>query len=137
MDENQIAAEVAQNIPKEQTVDSATETVTKTQDGDAFKTHIDLTSPDTGVRLAEFLGVGRMAVYSEETQRDMKEVYRWASEKMESNDIGDVLGIIGSLEMELGIKWEKNRLQKMAHWVRLHNQAESLRKQMGYLSGSI
>lgn len=134
MDESQIAAQVAQNIPQDEPEPAPIEPSAPQEPGEsAFKSHIDLTNPDTGLRLADFMGVGRTALYSEETQRDMKDLYRWASERANTNDIGEVLDVISALESELGISWEKARLQKLAHWVRLYNQSESIRKQMGYL----
>lgn len=133
MDEAQIAARVAQNIPQDEPEAPLAPTPPQEPGESAFKSHIDITNPDTGLRLADFMGVGRTALYSEETQRDMKDLYHWASEYAKTNDIGEVLDVIAGLEAELGVSWEKGRLQKLAHWVRLHNQAESLRKQMDYL----
>lgn len=133
MNEAEIAAQVAKNIPQDESTPEPRPARPAEPQESAFKSHVDLTNPDTGLRLADFMGVGRTALYSEETQRDMKDLYHWASEYAKTNDIGQVLDVIAGLEAELGVSWEKGRLQKLAHWVRLHNQAESLRKQMDYL----
>ena len=126
MDESQIRAQVAQNIPQEQeTVQAPIQD--NTQEDSAFDSSVELNMSGEGMQLFDYFGVSRIDRYSDESQRQLREIYRWAGQKAQSNDLGDVFTQIRVLETELGTIYKPNRVQRLARWIELEKQTESFR----------
>lgn len=130
MDEAKIVQQVAQNIPKDEPVVEEKVTTPTEPQPSAFETNIELTDPAIGLRLADYLDVSRIDRFSQERQAQMRSLYRWGAEKAQSAELGDVLQKIQTLEVELGVRYKPDRLSTLARWVRLDEQASSLRKEM-------
>jgi hypothetical protein len=136
MDEAKVAEQVAQNIPKDEPVAEVTVPVSEEPKLSAFETNIELNDPAISLRLADYLDVSKIDRLNDERQAQMRTLYRWGAEKANSTDLGDVLSKIRTLEVELGIRYKPDRLSTLSRWVKLNNQASSLRKEMEALSGN-
>lgn len=133
MTEDQIAAQVAQNIPKEEHIPAPE--VKEEPQPSAFESNIELNDPAISLQLTDYFNVGRIDRFNEETQRQLREVYRWAAETAQSKEMDKVLPIIRMVEMEIGASFSEDRLARIAKWVRLQKQSAVLRAQMGALYG--
>lgn len=134
MDESQIAAQVAKNIPREAPVEP-TPVVDEVPQPSAFETNVELNDPAIGMELADYFEVSKVDRFTEEAQRDLRSLYRWAAERAGSADKASVLQQLRVLEMELGLVYKPGRLQKLARWVSLDKQAEALRVEKEMLRG--
>lgn len=133
MQEDQIAAKIAQNIPTEVHIPSPV--VEQEPQPSAFESNIELNDPAIGMQLVDYFDIGRIDRFNEETQRQLRTVYQWAAEKAQSTDKAAVLTIIRQLEMELGATFTTDRLARLSKFVRLNKQSEALRLQMDALYG--
>ena len=136
MDENKIVAIVAENIPKDEPVAEPKPTAPTVPQPSAFETNVELNDPAIGLRLADYLDVTKVDRFSEERQQQMRLLYRWGAEQAKSTDTGEVLNKIRILETELGVRYKPDRLSALSRWVKLRQQADSLRKEMDFISGS-
>jgi len=128
MDEAAIQAKVAKNIPQEPVQEAPTATE-ETPKESAFDSNVELNIANEGMEFFDYFAVSRIDRWSEESQRQLREVYRWASNRVQSNDANDVLGQILMLENELGTTHKPNRLHRLARWVELEKQTSMLRAQ--------
>ena len=129
MDEAQIQAQVAKNIPQEPKQAPQEPPTDDTPQESAFDSNVELNIAQEGMQLFDYFGVSRIDRYSEESQRQLREVYRWAGEKAKSNALPDVFNTLRYLENELGIMQKPNRLQRLAKWIELEKQAQAFRAQ--------
>lgn len=131
MDEQTIAAQVAQNITKEEHIPGPYETgELKPNVGEsAFQSNVQLTDPAISQRLADYFDVSRIDLYNEATQAQMRSIYEWAARKANSTELDQVLPIIQMLENELGATFTTDKLQRIAKFIKLQKQSEVLRMQ--------
>lgn len=135
--ETQIALKVAENIPKEEPTTAETPVVTKPEPQlSAFETSVELNDPAISLQIADYMDVPRLERLSEERQVQMRLLYRWGAEQAGATDVGSVLDKIRVLETELGVRYKPDRLTILSRWVKLNNQAQSLRKEMEALHGN-
>lgn len=127
MDESQIAAEVAKNIKVEEHI-PAPEVPQEPQES-AFTSNVELHVNTYGQQLSDYFGLDRIAKYSEDSQRQLREIFSYASETSKAQDIETVFDTIRQMEMELGISYKKNRLMKLAKWIELDRKTRALRAQ--------
>lgn len=133
MDEQQIAKTVAQNIPIEEHIPAPV--IEEKPQPSAFETNIELTDPAISLQLADYFDLERLDRHNELTQKDMREVFRWAAEQAQSTDLNEVLKQIRVAEAQLGLTWKQGRLQKLAKYVHLDKQAQTIRlMQQGVLN---
>lgn len=135
MDESAIAAQVAQNIQQEVHVPAPVSTADATPGPSAFDSNIALNDPALGLQLADYFNLGRLELYNEEYQRQMRSVYQWAAETVQSTDLDKVMMAVRALENELGATWAPDRLQRLAKFIRLKQQSQVLSMQMESLRG--
>lgn len=131
MDETQIASQLAQNITTETHIPAPV-----TQDEpvqSAFDSNVEITDPAVAIQFADYFDVPNMDRYNEHTQRQLREIYRWAAERAQSTDMDKILPIVRMLENELGATFTADKLQRLAKFVKLQKQSDVLRHQMGAL----
>lgn len=133
MTEDEIAAQVATNIQTEEHIPAPV--VQEEPQPSAFESNIELNDPGISLQLTDYFSVGRLDRFNEETQRQLREVFRWAAERVQSKEMDKVLPMIRMVEMEIGSSFAEDRLARVAKWVRLQKQSEVLRAQMGALYG--
>jgi len=131
MDENQIVAQVAQNIKTE--VHIPAPEAPPDNSPSAFDSNVALNDPTFALRLQDYFDVPRIERYNEHTQRQLRDIYEWAAQKAGSTDLDQVLPIIRMLENELGATFTTDKLQRLAKFIRLQKQAEVLRMQQEQL----
>jgi len=127
MDEQQIQAQVAKNIPVDEP--TVAPPADETPKDSAFDSNVELNIPNQGMEFFDYFAVSRIDRWSDESQRQVREVYRWAAQKAQSNELPDVFNQLRLLETELGIIYKPNRLQKLARWIELEKQTEAFRAQ--------
>jgi hypothetical protein len=127
MNEAQIQAQLAKNIPVDEP------TVAPVQDDtpkeSAFDSSVELNVANEGMEFFDYFAVNRIDRWSDESQRQVREVYRWAAQKAQSNELPEVFNQLRLLETELGIIYKPNRLQRLARWIELEKQTEAFRAQ--------
>lgn len=133
MDESIIAANLAAKI--ETNIHIPAPVVDEAPQPSAFETNIELNDPAIGMQLTDYFDIGRIDRFNEVTQRQLRNVYQWAAEKAGSIELANVLQIIRSVEMELGITYAPDRLVRIAKFVQLNKQSEVLRLQQEALYG--
>lgn len=133
MDESTIAANLAAKIQTETHVPAPV--VDEGPQPSAFETNIELNDPAIGMQLTDYFDVGRIDRFNEVTQRQLRGVYQWAAEKAGSAELANVLQVVRSVEMELGITYAPDRLVRIAKFVQLNKQSEVLRLQQEALYG--
>jgi len=133
MDENIIAANLAAKIETNTHVPAPV--VEEAPQPSAFETNIELNDPAIGMQLTDYFDIGRIDRFNEVTQRQLRGVYQWAAEKAGSAELANVLQVVRSVEMELGITYAPDRLVRIAKFVQLNKQSEALRIQQEALYG--
>lgn len=134
MDETQIAAKVATNIPREIHV-PAPDVPEVSVDGEIDYGHLNYEDPVLIQRFSDYFELPRMAKYTEESQRHIRTVLEWANQMTGSTDVADLLLYIQRAERELGINFKPNRLARVYRFVRIQEQALGLDKEMELLRG--
>lgn len=127
-DEATIAAQLAQGIPVEPTPEPAAPTKDEPQGEPAFSSNVEL-DVNKGREFMDYFGVDRISRHSEDTQRQIREVYRWASEAAQSHDTDKVYSKILELEEHLGIVYKPDKLDRIARWVEIEKKTRALRAQ--------
>jgi len=134
MDEQQIAQNLQANIKTEAHIPAPI--IEDSPQPSAFETNIELTDPAISTQLADYFDLARLDRHNELTQKDLREVFRWAAEQAQSTDLNEVLQQIRAAEAQLGLTWKQGRLQKLARYVNLDRQAQTIRlMQQGVLNG--
>jgi len=133
MDEQTIAAQQAAKIQTD--VHIPAPVVEEPLQPSAFETNIELNDPAIGMQLTDYFDIGRIDRFNEVTQRQLRGVYQWAAEKAGSAELANVLQVVRSVEMELGITYAPDRLVRIAKFVQLNKQSEVLRLQQEALYG--
>lgn len=127
MNEDIIAANLAAKIETNTHVPAPA--VEEAPQPSAFETNIELNDPAIGMQLTDYFDIGRIDRFNEVTQRQLRGVYQWAAEKAGSAELANVLQVVRSVEMELGITYAPDRLVRIAKFVQLNKQSEALRIQ--------
>ncbi len=133
--EEQIAAQVAKNIPQEPISVSKPEVTPHDPDEPIDHTHIDYEDPVLNQRLSDYFELPRGAKYTEESQRHLRVVLDWANQMTGTGEVADLLLAIQRTERELGTLYKPNRLARMYRFVRIQQQALGLDKEMELLRG--
>jgi hypothetical protein len=131
MDENIIAANLAAKIETNTHVPAPV--VEEGPQPSAFETNIELNDPAIGLQLTDYFDIGRIDRFNEVTQRQLRSVYQWAAERAGSAELANVLGVIRSVELELGATYAPDRLVRIAKFVQLNKQSEAIRIQQDSL----
>ena len=132
MDESQIAARVAQNVPQDNPVAApAPATDTPEEQGGLLDYSVALNDVGTLTRIQDYFDVPRLDRYNEQTQKQLRDVYGWAADIAKSTDLDKVLPIIRALENELGLTFKPGKLPRLAKFVHLKKQSDVLQYQMG------
>ena len=127
MDESIIAANLAAKIQTDTHVPAPV--VEEGPQPSAFETNIELNDPAIGMQLTDYFDVGRIDRFNEVTQRQLRSVYQWATERAGTTELANVLNVIRSVELELGATFAPDRLARLAKFVQLNKQSEAIRIQ--------
>lgn len=133
MDENKIAAQVAQNIPKEEHIPAPN--IVEQPQPSAFDSNVPIETAAISTAVLDYFDIGRVEKYSEDTQRRLRDIYQWAAETAQSQDPNAVLQTIRAVELELGISFAPDRLIRLAKFVKLKRQSNLINTQLGALYG--
>lgn len=132
MDEATIAQQVAQNIPQEPV--AVTEPVaTDTSEPEPFHWNGEIDNA-TFLHLADTFGLDRISRHHEATQNQLRAIYRYAVETLQTTDLNLILGKISEMENGLGIAYKSDRMQRLARWVDLERQTQILRRQQEFIN---
>lgn len=126
MDESQIAAQLASTIPTEPVEAPRIEEAPNT---DISHSNGELNTNDHMI-LADFFGLNRTEMWSDDKQRQVREVYRFASEIAGTNELSKVIDIVRQMELQLGITMKSNKLFRLARFVELKRQSNLINAQM-------
>lgn len=132
MDESQIAQQVAQNIPQDAPTKPVVAPVEDTTP-EPFHWNGEIDN-NTFLYLADTFGLDRISRYTEATQNQLKSIYRYAVETLQTTDLQLVLGKVGEMERQLGIIYKPDRMQRLARWVDLERQTQILRRQQEFIN---
>lgn len=136
MNEEQIAAKVAQNIPHDDPTPIPKPEVDVPDPNEPIDhTHLDYEDPVLNARLSDYFELPRTAKYTEETQRQLRTVLDWANQFSDGTEVADLLLMIQRTERELGILYKPNRLERMYRFVRIQQQTLGLDKELELLRG--
>lgn len=133
MDEAQIAAQTAKNIPTEEHIPAPV--VPEEPQQSAFETNMEINDPAISLQLIDYFNIPNIDRFNEHTQRQLRTIYQWAAETAQSKELDKVLPVIRTLENELGATFTTDKLQRLAKFVTLQKQANVLRYQMEHLYG--
>jgi len=136
--ETQIVAKLAQNIPRETpepTKESNTPTTPEAPALSAFETNIELNDPAISLQIADFFDISKTDRMSEERQRQLRNIYRFAAEKVGSTEKSRVLNYLSLLENELGTTFKPGRLDHISKFVKLKQQSESIQRELEAYGG--
>lgn len=131
MDETKIAEQVAQNIPKEEHIPAPE--IKEEPQPSAFESNVELNDPAISLKLADYFMLSRSERFNELTQRDMREVYRWCAEQVQSTELDKVLPMVRLLEAEIGATFKEDKLRRLARFVHLKKQSDVINAQLGAL----
>lgn len=132
MNETQISQQVAQNIPQEPVVDSEP-VVEQTTEPQPFHWNGEIDN-STFLHLADVFGLDRVSRHHEATQHQLRSIYRYAAETLQTTDLDLILGQISEMETGLGIAYKPDRMQRLARWVELEKQTQILRRQQEFIN---
>lgn len=132
MDETQIAQQVAQNIPQEPVVVSEP-VVEQPAEPQPFHWNGEIDN-STFMHLADTFGLDRISRHQENTQNELRSIYRYVAESLQTTDLNLILGKISEMEMGLGIAYREDRMQRLARWVALEKQTQILRRQQEFIN---
>lgn len=132
MDEAQIAQQVAQNIPQEPVSAPAT-VADDTPEPQPFHWNGEIDN-NTFLYLADTFGLDRISRHTEATQNQLKSIYRYVVESLQTTDLQLILGKLGEMERQLGIIYKPDRMQRLARWVDLERQTQILRRQQEFIN---
>lgn len=132
MNETQIAQQVAQNIPQEP-VSTDAPVVENTPEPQPFHWNGEIDN-STFLHLADVFGLDRISRHQEATQNQLRSIYRYAAETLQTTDLNLIMGKISEMETGLGITYKPDRMQRLARWVDLERQTQILRRQQEFIS---
>lgn len=132
MDETKVAQQVAQNIPQEP-VAVAQPMVDQPAEPQPFHWNGEMDNA-TFLHLADGFGLDRISRHHEATQNQLRSIYRYAAESLQTTDLNLILGKISEMETGLGIAYKSDRLQRLARWVDLERQTQILRRQQEFIN---
>lgn len=127
MDEAQIAKQVAQNIKVEEHIPAPVDNTP--EEPNPFTSNVEMNVNIYAQQLTDYFELDRISKYTEESQRQLREVFNWAAERSNAKDIETVFNTIRQLEMELGISLKPNRLMRLSKWMELDRKTRALRAQ--------
>lgn len=136
MDESQVAAQVAQNIPKEETPIETPLDAPEPDSGEVSKTPIYINDPVMEMRLLDYFAVGRTEKYSERTQTQLRNIMEWAATESQSTDYGSIVSMVNALERQLGLALKPNRLGLLYRYIVLNREATQIQKEMRTIGGN-
>lgn len=129
MTEQEIAARVAQNIPRDEPAPPAeAPVVASVPEEKGYVSNMD--SSQFNLLLADYFNVSGVDKYSEEVKASIRSVQNWAYETSGSEDSEKALYAIRVLENELGSSFKPDRLARLAKFIRLKKQSEVLSLQL-------
>lgn len=131
MNENQIAEQMAQNVPQEPVSESVTTNDTPEPQPFHWNGEID---NSTFLHLADVFGLDRITRHHESTQNQLRSVYRYVAESLQTTDLDLILGKISEMETGLGVAYKPDRMQRLARWVDLERQTQILRRQQEFIN---
>lgn len=76
----------------------------------------------------------RVSRHHEATQNQLRSIYRYAAETLQTTDLDLILGQISEMETGLGIAYKPDRMQRLARWVELEKQTQILRRQQEFIN---
>lgn len=129
MDESTIVAQLAQGIPQDNPSPTPPKPTSASDEPSAFHSNVELNIETQGQVFTDYFQVDRVGRWNEETQRQLRDVYKWAATKAGTQETRPVLDQIIQLETELGIVYKPHRLQRLARWVELERKTEAFRAQ--------
>lgn len=132
MDEQTIAQQVARNIPQEP-VTVSEPVVEQAPDPQPFHWNGEIEN-STFLHLADVLGLDRITRHHEATQNQLRSIYRYAVETLQTTDMELILGKISEMETGLGIAYKPDRMQRLARWVDLEKRTQILRRQQEFIN---
>lgn len=132
MNETQIAQQLAQNIPQDPAV-VAEPVVTQADDPEPFHWNGEIDNT-TFLHLADTFGLDRISRHHEASQNQLRAIYRYAAETLQTTDLNLILGKIAEMENGLGIAYRSDRMQRLARWVDLERQTQILRRQQEFIN---
>lgn len=126
MDEQQIADQLKQNIPKTKP-DSTSDRIDDANPGEKGYTG-DLGDSMEIYKMYDFFDV-QPQFRSGENEQKIQFVYRWAAQKTQSTDYLRVAKLIMDLEQNMGGSTFGSRLDRIYHYIKLDNQIAHLREE--------
>lgn len=138
MQETEIAAKVAQNIPKPTPPTAPEPDVPQKNDVEEDKGYVpSLDDTQLNKYLTDYFDVTGNRVYDDQTQAQIRLIQQWAYDTAGTTDHVKAMQAIQSLESELGAVYRKDRLERLAKFIRLKQQSQILSMQMEAVKGSV
>ncbi len=133
MDEQAIAAKLAENIPRDEPV--APQTATIASDTPTDTGYVDDMPFDelTKYKLSELFLIPQHLQSNPETNKKLGLVYGWAATVSGSNDYLEIAGFLTRMEGMLGQGGLQSRLDKFYHYATLDLQRRKIEQEMTYV----
>lgn len=128
--EEEIAARVAQRVPKQDDPETPTNVEPETIDPDGLHNSLPLDNTSLRFELMDYFNVGLSARHSSETQEQVNTIMQWAVDATNSTNIVDILKELNLQETVLGSRLKGDRLQRIYRYVRIAQQKRVLDAKM-------
>jgi len=132
--EEQIAARVAQNIPRED-MNPSTPPDTDSSSPEETGYTVNLDDAQLTDRLANYFNLTNYDKYHDKSQVQMRAILQWASDTSGSAEVADLLVTIHTLERELGISMKPNRMALVYKFIKLQHESRQIQNEMELLRG--
>lgn len=131
LNENDIAQRLRENIHQEPEVPKPI--VAEEPQPSAFDSNVELGKMMVTYKLYDYFEIPSHERNAPEVQDWMGVIYSWAVRESGSQELADILKIIQTKELEMGLLTKSGRLAKVYRYVKLTNQRKAIELEMNTL----
>lgn len=131
--ESEVAARVAQNIPKPTPEPTTPTTPVVDEPNQDRNAAIYLDDPVLNMKLSDHFQLSRTEKYTELSQLQLRTVINWAAEYGGSSDINDILLTVARAERELGFHMKSNKLGLLYRYVNIQKNTAQMQKELEWM----
>lgn len=130
MDESQLTAQLAKNIPKEDSPITNPPPLPEPEDGGPIHNGLPLETQLQRQELLDYFELPPSYRKNPEVLQQIDNIITWARDNASSAEMADIFRIINRQENMLGTKMKPGRIAKLNRYIHLHNQGRAIDEQM-------
>jgi hypothetical protein len=128
--ETEIAAQVAQNIPKEDSPITNPAPAPEPEPAEPLHNGLPLDGSLQRGELMDYFELPASYRMNPEVLQQIDTIIGWARENASGTELADIFRVIGRHETLLGIRHSPGRISKLNRYIRLQSQSRALDEQM-------